>query len=154
MKFFRTKTIVSKEGHRHFRRFIIFECKWFGVYVHTIYRKDEDLHMHNHPWNMWTMVLSGSYWERKKPFHHCLPGDCLLQNFRKGFRFYKAFEDYHKIVCVTDEKPVWTIAFVGRRINPRWGYLLPNPEGGSRRIPNDIYREMKHTGAFNNKTPT
>lgn len=57
------KEIRSKDDVLHFKRWRLLKTPWFEVYIHGIYHKDEDKHLHNHPWNIWTMILWGSYIE-------------------------------------------------------------------------------------------
>jgi hypothetical protein len=62
MKFFqRVKEIKSRAGELHFTRFAIFETPLLSLYVHKIYKADEDEHLHSHPWNFLTVILSGAY---------------------------------------------------------------------------------------------
>ena len=61
---FLNKEIISKEGVLHFRRWTIFSCYYFSIYIHQIFKADEDLHLHNHPWNYCSIILYGSYVER------------------------------------------------------------------------------------------
>jgi len=66
--FKKTKEIISKDGVLHFRRWKIILTPWFAIYIHAIYKADEDKHLHNHPWNFWSFVLKGSYTERLPNF--------------------------------------------------------------------------------------
>lgn len=69
MKIFKwVKTIVSKDGKLHFKRFAILETERFAIYIHRIYESDKDEHLHSHPWHFWGMVLKGSYVERYKKY--------------------------------------------------------------------------------------
>jgi hypothetical protein len=44
-------------------RWRVLQTPWFGFYVHFIHREDLDRMPHDHPWNFWTLVVRGSYWE-------------------------------------------------------------------------------------------
>jgi hypothetical protein len=59
------KEIKSKQGVLHFKRWELFTSKRFNfsIYLHGIYKADEDPHLHNHPWNIATLILWGSYIE-------------------------------------------------------------------------------------------
>ena len=107
------KTIKSKAGHVHFKRFAIFQTPWLSLYIHRIYEADKDPHLHSHPWPFWTMILSGSYWERTE----------------KGFIFRAAwnmktggYDYFHKIDKIVDG-PVTSIMLVGRRRDD-WYYKV------------------------------
>jgi hypothetical protein len=58
------KEIKSKDGKLHFRRWSLLDTPWFKIYIHGIYGPDEDLHLHNHPWDFKSFILSGSYIEQ------------------------------------------------------------------------------------------
>lgn len=49
MGIFLIKEIKSKTGDLHFRRWRIIETPWFSIYVHGIYKADEEAHLHDHP---------------------------------------------------------------------------------------------------------
>jgi hypothetical protein len=116
------KEIKSREGELHFRRWLILKTRWFEVYIHGIYHKDEDKHLHNHPWNIWTMILCGSYVEE------LLDKDGnKIQKRRRLFNMgYRDSEAFHCIREVLTKK-VFTLAIVGKRKEHLWGY---NTESG------------------------
>ena len=64
MNIFLIKQIVSKDGNLHFKRWRIIETPWFNIYIHGIYHKDEEAHMHDHPWNFYSFILYGGYVEQ------------------------------------------------------------------------------------------
>jgi len=109
------KEIVSKDGELHFRRWKIFETKRMNLYVHRIYKADEDEHLHNHPWNFAVFCLNGSYGEQVKP----KSGDEVGLVFVRPWSFRKRTKsDFHKIrrlftqyvttiVLTWGEKTVW-----------------------------------------------
>lgn len=117
------KEIVSKDGELHFRRWRIFESKTMNLYVHKIYKADEDLHLHNHPWNFAVVCLSGSYAEE------------VEKDKKRGMVFVRPWtfrmrtkEDFHKIrrmfsECVTTlvltwgEKTVWGYDVSGKFVD-------------------------------------
>jgi hypothetical protein len=110
------KEIKSKKGVIHFRRWNILTLPWFSIYIHGIYMHDLDKHCHNHPWNIWTMVLWGSYYER------LLNKDYVI-NYRRIFNMsYRNSEQFHKILKLKSKK-VYTLAIVGKRKSTDWGYL-------------------------------
>ena len=62
-KLFLVKEIKSKDGVLHFRRYRLLWTPWFAIYIHRIYKSDDDLHPHSHPWNFISLILSGAYCE-------------------------------------------------------------------------------------------
>lgn len=109
--------IVSKTGEVHFRRYRLLATPWFSIYLHQILKSDEDLDMHDHPWDFESMILSGAYSEfsKKEPdFKHIeynkyYAGDCIK---------HKA-TDAHKIILRSPS--VWTLVCVSGRERD-WGY--------------------------------
>ncbi len=108
------KEIKSKSGEIHFRRWRIISLPWFSIYIHGIYKADEDEHLHSHPWNIWTMILWGGYFEKLRGGHHRLR--------KPGHMAYSKTSDFHKISEMY-KIPTYTLAIVGRR-KLDWGYMV------------------------------
>ena len=58
------KEIKSKSGEVHFRRWEILKTRCGSIWLHAIYKADQDKHLHNHPWDFKSLVLKGSYLEQ------------------------------------------------------------------------------------------
>lgn len=111
------KEIKSKQNILHFRRWRIFCSKYFNIFIHGIYKEDNDTHLHNHPWNLLTIVLYGSYIEE-------LENDIL--NKRTFLNIgYRNRNKYHKINTLLSKK-VYTLAFTFGKRNDDWGYNVNN----------------------------
>ena len=125
----KVKEIRSKKGELHFKRFAIIETKLFSVYIHFIYKSDED-DIHNHPWDFISIPLKGFYYE-------LLEDGKVLKN---KFSIRKA-KEYHKILSIPREQelPIITLFFTGKKYND-WGYKLKD---GSE-ITNSEYRKLKN----------
>lgn len=107
------KTIRSKSGRLHFRRFAIFQTPWLSIYIHRIHDADRDPHLHSHPWPFWTMVLHGSYMELTESG----------MNWRKPWDAKSGDYNYfHKIHSIT-KGPVTTILIAGCR-RKEWYYKV------------------------------
>lgn len=140
-KIFLIKEIKSNSGELHFRRYRIFSTPWFKIFIHRIYKSDEDKHMHTHPWNFVTIILSGNYKEcvvQEWYSEHVLSGE-QWEN-RKKFRpyFHKA-GFAHKLYL---NSPVTTLVFCFGK-NKKWGYVTDDGI-----IDNSDYRRLKHEGYF------
>lgn len=113
------KEIRSKKGELHFKRWRILSLPWFSIYIHGIYKHDMDKDLHNHPWNIWTMILKGGY---KEVYWN----DKLGMRIQKTRRFlnmgYRKSDEFHKIGKLT-KTPTYTLAIVGKRKDKEWGYL-------------------------------
>ena len=91
--------------------------KWLpSIRVHHILRRDGDRHMHDHPWDARTMVMSGHYIERRPG----LEGTFLIR--KRGYTGPIGFGEYHTIVNVS-EGGVWTLFFTWGWMGV-WGFLV------------------------------
>lgn len=122
------KEIISKHGEVHFRRYLLFKTPWFFCYLHKIYKADEDLHLHNHPWKFWGIVLWGGYEEQlpegvnQRGWLSCGGGDN---------------SSFHKIKYLF-KNPTITLFFTGVKTYD-WGYMTS--EGV---INHEVYRARKN----------
>jgi hypothetical protein len=124
------KEIRSKEGKLHFRRWELLKTKWFSIWIHGIYESDQDLHLHNHPWDFKSIVLKGSYIElTEKGFVWQTP---LKFNSRNGENFHKIYKLLTPVV--------YTLFFVTPP-KREWGY-----EVNGEFITHEKYRELKKQG--------
>lgn len=114
--FFLTRTIRSREGVLHFRRWRLFSIPWFRIYLHEIHKEDEDAHLHNHPWNFASLILRGGYVERFKDgmggVNWVLPWTWNV----------KQAEEYHKVESLFYPSPSISLVFAWGPYRP-WGYL-------------------------------
>lgn len=130
MKLFqKVKEIRSREGVLHFERYAIIETSLFALYVHTIHKHDEDKHLHSHPWNFMTIVLSGAYLALAKNGFATIksPG-----SFSKMSR-----HDFHKIGGILNG-PVKTLFLAYGKRSP-WHYLVDGEK-----VESSEYRRLKH----------
>lgn len=126
------KEIRSKDGVLHFKRWRLLKAPWFEIYIHGIYKEDQDKYLHNHPWKIWTMILKGGYFEE---LHN---GEHRLRAF--GHMAYAKTSDFHKIQKMRDV-PTYSLAIVGKRRNVDWGYMVDG-----RFIDHISFRENKNKG--------
>jgi hypothetical protein len=141
-RFFLIREIISGEGKVHFRRYRILETPWFSLYIHNILESDLDLHMHDHPWDFVSVMLSGGYLEytEKNPEgNYFLPIDFNTWDIPSLYINAHVAEDLHKIKLI-DGKPVWSIFLCGPR-RREFGYGV-----NGKWIHNKEYREFKNTG--------
>lgn len=133
MKLFqKVKEIRSRKGDLHFERYAIVQTSFFGLYVHTIHKADQDPHLHSHPWNFLTIVLKGAY--RAK-------GEKGISLKKPGVVSWMSRQGFHKIEEIV-HGPVKTLFFTFGRRKP-WYYLV-----GRNQIESNLYRKMKHTTGF------
>lgn len=149
-KLFLIREIKSKEGALHFRRWRLLSTPWFSIFIHQIFKGDEDRHCHDHPWSFVTCILKGGYVEYNENSSqwdiengngkYCLP------SLTTGIRFVKSTK-LHTIRLIRN-RPTTTLVLAGPR-NREWGYGI---NGGW--LDNKTYRKLKNDDwpiqAFNN----
>jgi hypothetical protein len=142
MKLFKlVKEIRSKLGVIHFRRYAIIETKWFGLYIHRIYKADADKHLHSHPWNFKSIILKGSYAEAYNGIDIFGEPQTYIRT-REFLDYSSANTDYfHKILNII-KGPVTTLFFT-YGVHREWYYLV-----NGEKIESTKYRIMKNEGKF------
>lgn len=131
--------IRRKDGLLVFKRYRLFESKWFNLYLHKIYSSDVD-HPHNHPWNFVSFVLWGAFYERYYSSYLDEEHKILHQPFSFYFRTKRSF---HKNRII---KPVTSLVLTfGKKKD--WGYLVDDDEYYTRVVfDHKKYRELKNKG--------
>lgn len=85
----------------------------FSVRVHHILRHDYGKHLHDHPWNARTVILRGSYVERR---------ECHLRVRSRGDTATLDHNEFHRIVDVSSGG-VYTL-FITGPYRGKWGFRL------------------------------
>jgi hypothetical protein len=59
------REIKDRTGKTVFKRWLLLRTPWFSIFIHGMYdrRGDQDAHCHDHPWNFWSLILWGGYFE-------------------------------------------------------------------------------------------
>jgi len=140
--------IKSKTGILHFKRWRIFSCSKFNIFLHEISEADKDLHLHNHPWNFRSIILWGCYVELLKlgkydgtnadETQSSLSGRRdLAVNLHKPFSIYKKHKnEFHKILSIVKDfkflgmnfhsEKVYSLVLTGPHRFDEWGYSVNN----------------------------
>lgn len=105
------ETIIGKDKLPYLRRYHIFKCRWFNIYVHQIFRSDEDRDLHDHPWNFTSIIMLGAYLEET------LDGSRL---YTAGSIVRHQAEDAHRLVIPVNTM-TWTFVITGRKRRD-WGF--------------------------------
>ena len=85
-----------------------------SVRVHLIKQPDGDRHLHDHPWNARSIILSGGYVEQR-------PGARFFVR-RPGDTVALKFGEYHRITNVRDGGAL--TLFVTGRYRGQWGFWV------------------------------
>ena len=97
----------------YLERWYIVRTKRFGLYIHRFWASDED-GVHDHPWNNFSWVLSGGYWE------HLPDGQRLWR--APGYKKMRSAEEFHRLeIPENGAGSTWTLfgRFKRRR---KWGF--------------------------------
>lgn len=95
------------------RWYVIPRNRFFNLYLHLIYRDDDDRALHDHPWHSLSYVVSGTLLEVVKG------GDKVR---RSGQWVYRSAKLAHRLEVVNG--PVVTLFFTGPRVRA-WGFHCP-----------------------------
>lgn len=140
-KLFLVKEIRSKQGELHFLRYRLFSCPWLRLYIHKICQADEDAHKHTHPWNFYSLILRGGYYEEwsEEPAWQITKA----AYYPRGSLVHHNRSDSHKIIRING--PVWTMVFSYGAYKD-WGYRVWSNEtrSNSKWMEQTVYRKMKN----------
>ena len=126
-KWFLVKEIVSQSGVVYFRRWRLFFCPYFALYIHQILCSDQDSYPHSHPWKFVSLILSGGYWEEL--WKHTKDQNCVMERrfwistkkaYWPGNILYRNRESFHHITLL---KPTTTLVLTLGK-HKEWGYLI------------------------------
>lgn len=113
---------IFKHGDLYLRRFYLFHTERVSAFLHYLRRGDRDRDLHDHPWDWWAVLLTGTYVE-EIPVDldtYTTAGDRrtkLVRRWPMIPRFMKA-EQLHRLHL---HKPVWTL-FIHFKRRRTWGF--------------------------------
>lgn len=108
--------LVTGVDRDYLKRFYVFRCKFFSVFIHQFWSSDPD-HVHDHPWNNITWILKGGYWEAS--------ADGQTQWRGTGFWRYRTAELFHRLsIGEHAEGQAWTLFMHFKRCRD-WGFFTP-----------------------------
>lgn len=114
---------IVKDDEIYLDRLRLVQTPWFGVYLHHIYKPDEDRAVHDHPWAFGSLVLRGGYREMFINDPHC----DMPPEYRKWSRWSwhrMTTRSAHQITSVLPKTV--TLVIVGRKVRD-WGFW-PEPD--------------------------
>jgi hypothetical protein len=108
----------------YLRRWIIFACEWFRIYVHHIVLPDDPSRgYHDHPWPFISIRLWRNYREYRLHRLRGGAGFFLASITRNRFISFRRATDLHQVVP-EDERGCWTLVLGGPRCRV-WGFQKP-----------------------------
>lgn len=128
--------IVGDDGSLYMARFWLFNrydvrprARWRdwlpSVRLHWIKRPDQDRHMHDHPWDARSIVLTGFYYEVRE-------GHDWRILRAAGTTATIGYGEFHRITNVPPDG-VWTL-FITWKYRGTWGFLV-----NGEKVPYKIY---------------
>lgn len=120
--------IIKVNNTPYLRRFYIIpnvkldkklDDRSYGIYLHYFYRGDEDVELHNHPWDKaLSFILCGGYLEEKRDNNTNI---VTINDVKPGtFNFIKN-DNFHRVIKKPNVKHVWSLFIVGKKIQ-EWGF--------------------------------
>lgn len=104
----------------------IFLTPWGTLRLHHILRSDDDRHLHDHPFDFTSFLLSGGYTEItavEDQLDTAYFGSSTVPKFWPRFSIIrKVAEDAHRLIL---ERPVWTFVIGGEK-RRQWGFHTEN----------------------------
>jgi hypothetical protein len=144
-KHFLVAEIRSREGVLHFRRWRLLSGSWGNIYLHAIYKSDEDGHLHDHPWDYTSICLKGSFIEQVPGIREVFNGNIIktyVYNHVSPFKVIRRnAEAFHKLYRLKSPV-VYTLFFTGSR-RKEWGYDVAGEW-----IEFNRYRKLKRDGGL------
>lgn len=114
--------LIYENGQPYIYRYYLFFNTPFGrPFLQRIYKHDDNLNLHNHPWPARSLVLWGGYYETrwvKKPGE---VSPVYFRHVRRGTINRLPANVFHRIHRV--EPNTWTLFFHGKRLRD-WGFLV------------------------------
>ena len=141
------RVVYRRSKEPYLTRYYIFRKRfsWLpSLYLHCFHSSDEDMELHNHPWNnSISLILSGSYREEIRDKNDNIVTRILSPG---NLNFIRA-EDFHRVDLVTDK--VWTLFLSGSKVQS-WGFWNRDTKEF---IPWQIHESMKKKEAAETQNP-
>ena len=111
---------ITWNGELYLRRLHIFQCPWFSILLHFIKTEDKQRHLHDHPVDMFCVVLKGAYCEDRGETREA--GGYLWPKWRDVvfFNWIPAYRK-HRITYLALREQCITLCFCGPR-KREWGF--------------------------------
>ncbi len=117
----------------------IFRHPWGTFRLHNILESDAGRDQHDHPFDFWSLILSGGYIEHR-PGCRCTKRRITCKWYGPGSIVRRKAEDLHRLELFQG-KPAWTFVISGR-YRRMWGFLVKTKKKfpRSKWVPHDQYK--------------
>lgn len=118
--------LVHADGSLYMSRRALFETRWMSARVHHIATPDSDCHLHDHPWPFISILMRGSYMERRPvEVDPCFIEGADVERHEDRARHagsiaFRRATDRHAITRVS--RDVWTLFITFGRPMQWWGF--------------------------------
>lgn len=113
--------ITRHDNDLYLERFILFRCRWFGVYLHRFVGSDDEC-LHCHPWPFISIILRGGYFEHvghgwREEWGSGRYGWAEVKRRWHGplSMLFRRAEHAHRIELAGDGRPTWSLVLIGPR---------------------------------------
>lgn len=120
--------LLHADGSLYMGRYALIESRFLHIRVHHLATPDLDRHLHDHPWNFVSLLLSGSYTEaRPVTVDPCFNGDAQEEDAwitvrRPGSIAFRRATHRHRITSVEPE--TYSLFITGPKLQ-WWGFFTP-----------------------------
>jgi hypothetical protein len=93
-------------------RYLLIDADSWKLFLHKFVRSDEDLELHNHPWDRAvSLILTGGYTEERRM------RDTLVWTkvFRPGMLNFLKADTFHRVELLNEKDGCWTLFWVGKK---------------------------------------
>lgn len=105
-----------KEIGETFVRYTLMKTPWFRLYLHEVRAFNPHPHYHTHPWNFYTFILYGGYYEKTPTTD--------WTDIKTGTLHYHPHDFAHNVITGAVS---WSLVLTGPK-KWEWGFVPPNPE--------------------------
>ncbi len=102
------KELGWEEIGEKFTRFVLLRTPWRNFYLHKLNAPVWHPQCHDHPWDFWTLILAGGYWEE-------VDGRVIWR--KPGTVLYRPAEFSHNVVTVGT---AWSVIMTTKK-KRQWG---------------------------------
>lgn len=96
-----------------------------NVYFHIQVASDPFRPLHDHPWDNFSVILSGGYDELWNQFPFSNPEGFSTRKFRKGDTIYRKADEAHRLLLPPDIPYTMTLFTTGPKVR-EWGFWYPD----------------------------
>ena len=115
------------EKYVYLRRLRVCQTPWFALYLHFIFKKDDDRDPHDHPFRFWSLIVRGGYTERLFRINPRIDKDQFAFTRRwNRWSWHKMDQKHAHMICDLDPGTITLVVCGPKRRNvdseAEWGF--------------------------------